>query len=105
MSMAPSRRGDTGPSSLSAPTGGLEWSALWTLFTLTLRQFLYGKRMLVLALLALLPAALAVLIRTTVDDRHGAPFREIEFVCLFNLIPHALLPLTALLYGSGMILD
>jgi ABC-2 type transport system permease protein len=85
--------------------GGLPWSALGTLFTLTLRQFLYGKRMLVLTLVALLPAALAILVRTTVDSRHGPVNREIEFVCLFNLIPHALLPLTALLYASGMILD
>jgi ABC-2 type transport system permease protein len=85
--------------------GGLEWSALGALFTLTLRQILHGRRMLVLAALALLPALLAVLVRTTVDARHGPPLSEIEFVCLFVLIPQALLPLTALLYGSGMILD
>src|SRR5262249_1992921 len=52
------------------------------------------------------PAGLAVLVRSAAaDEPHGPPLREIEFVCLFNLIPHALLPLTALLYGSGMILD
>jgi ABC-2 type transport system permease protein len=82
----------------------LQPSALWTLFTLTLRQFLRGRRVLVLGLLALLPAGLAVLVRN-IDDRHSPPGSEIEFVFLFNLVPHVLLPLTALLYGSGMILD
>jgi ABC-2 type transport system permease protein len=88
---------------LPAQTSILELSALWTLFTLTLRQFLHGRRMLVLGALALLPAALAVLIRSV--DEEGPPLREIEFVCLFNLVPHVLLPLTALLYSSGMIMD
>ena len=52
-------------------------------------------------MLALLPAGLAVLERT-IYDRHGPPPSEIEFVCLFNLVPHVLLPLTALLYGTGI---
>jgi ABC-2 type transport system permease protein len=78
--------------------------ALWTLFTLTLRQFLRGRRLLVLALLSLLPAGLSLLVRS-IDAPHGPPPIEIEFVFLFNLVPHVLLPLTALLYASGMILD
>jgi ABC-2 type transport system permease protein len=86
-------------------TGGSQATALWALFTLTLRQYLRGRRMIVLALLALLPAGLAVLVRATAMPPHGPPPREIEVVFLFNMVPHALLPLTALLYGSGMILD
>jgi ABC-2 type transport system permease protein len=105
MSMARSRIDPAaGVSALQPRTSGLEPGALWTLFTLSLRQFLRGRRMLVLALLTLLPAGLSVFIRN-VDDRHSPPPSEIEFVFLFNMIPHALLPLTALLYGTGMILD
>ena len=80
---------------------------LLTVFTLTLRQFLRGRRALVLLVLALLPAGLALLVRSIDADghHHGPPKLEIEFVFLFMLIPHALLPLTALLYGSGLILD
>ena len=77
------------------------------MFTLTLRQFLRGRRALVLLALALLPAGLALLVRS-IDEggrREGPPKLEIEFVFLFMMIPHALLPLTALLYGSGLILD
>jgi ABC-2 type transport system permease protein len=85
-------------------SGGAELSALRALFTLSLRQFLHGQRLVVLALLALLPAGLAVLIRT-LSGRHGPAPPQVEFFCLFDLVPHVLLPLTALLYGSGMILD
>jgi ABC-2 type transport system permease protein len=95
----------TGVSPVQPRTSGLELSSLWTLFTLTLRQFLRGKRMLVIALLSLVPAGFAVLLRS-IDDRHGATTpRELEFGILFFLVPHVLLPLTALLYGCGMILD
>ncbi len=105
MSTARSRTPESaGVSALQPRTSGLEFSVLWTLFTLTLRQFLRGKRMLVLGALTLLPAGFAILMRT-IDDRHGPATDEIAFVCLFNLIPHTLLPLTALLYASGMILD
>jgi ABC-2 type transport system permease protein len=80
---------------------------LWTVFTLTLRQFLRGKRALVVLALALLPAGLALLVRSIDEGQHsqGPPKPEIEFVFLFYFIPHTLLPLTALLYGSGLILD
>jgi ABC-2 type transport system permease protein len=79
---------------------------LWTVFTLTLRQFLRGRRALVVLLLALLPAGLALVARSFADGmRHGPRISQIEFGLLFRLVPHALLPLTALLYASGMILD
>ncbi len=95
-------RESAGVSSLQPRTSGIEPAALWALFTLSLRQFLRGRRMLVLGFLALLPAGLAMLLRF---DEHTSSVAGIEFACLFYLIPHVLLPLTALLYGSGMILD
>jgi ABC-2 type transport system permease protein len=105
MSTAQPRGGSTpGVSALQPRTSGLEPSALWTLFTLTLRQFLRGRRALVLGLLSLLPAGLAMLMRS-IEARHGPSTDVVAFVCLFELIPRVLLPLTALLYASGMILD
>jgi len=84
----------------SAP--GLDLRALWTLYTLTLRQYLHGKRWMMIAVLFLLPAALAVLIRATAPN---APEIFLEFLLAFLFIPQALLPLVALLHASGMIQD
>jgi ABC-2 type transport system permease protein len=78
-------------------------SALLALFWLTLRQHMHGRRALVLLALFALPAGLAVLLRCLADP--GPPLEALEFAFLGNLIPHALAPLTALLYGSGMIQD
>src|ERR1700677_1747449 len=80
---------------------------LWTLFTLALRQFLRGRRAIGLLVLSLLRVGLPLLVRMIDDGPHrrGPPLSEIEFVFLFNLTPYALLPLAALLYGSGLILD
>ena len=103
MSTARSRSGaQAGVSALQPRTNGLELSVLWTLFTLSLRQFLRGKRMIVLALLSLLPAGLALLLRLT---KSVSSELEVERSCLFFLVPQVLLPLTSLLYASGMILD
>jgi ABC-2 type transport system permease protein len=92
---------------LTSPWHGGSVAPLWTVFTLSLRQFLRGRRAIVVSLLALLPAGLALILRSIDAGPHhqGPPLSEIEFVLLFNMIPHALLPLTALLYGSGLILD
>lgn len=76
--------------------------ALWTLFTLTLRQHLRGKRWMVMGALFLLPAALAILIRTTARE---APSVVSEFMLAWMLIPQVLLPLVALLYASGVVQD
>jgi ABC-2 type transport system permease protein len=81
---------------------GLDLRALWTLYTLSLRQHLHGKRWMILCALFLLPVGLAVLIRTTAPD---APPIWLEFLLAFLFIPQALLPLVALLYASGMIQD
>jgi ABC-2 type transport system permease protein len=73
-----------------------------TLYALTLRQHLHGRRWMALALLFLLPAGLATLLRAT---GASAPGLFLEFVLLWILIPQALLPLVALLYASGIIQD
>ncbi len=80
----------------------LELSALATLFLLTLRQQVRGRRLLVLGFLYLLPLGLVILIRSV--ESHF-PASEAEIGVLFTLIPHTLVPLTALLYATGMIHD
>src|SRR5262249_15413349 len=80
-----------------------DWSALATLFTLTLRQHLRGKRLLVLCFLFVLPSLVVILTRTLNPTKVRAS--ELEFGSVFMLLPHALLPLAALLYASGMIQD
>src|SRR5205823_1678067 len=81
---------------------GFDLSALAALFVLTLRQYARGRRLLVLGLLFLLPSALAVVARL---GRHPPEADILEFALVFNLIPHALATLTALLYAGGMIQD
>jgi ABC-2 type transport system permease protein len=85
-----------------APARGFEVSALAELFVLTLRQHLRGRRLLVLALLFLLPSALSIVFGLS---RHPPQPQELEFGFIFNFIPHALATLTALLYAAGMIQD
>lgn len=72
------------------------------LYALTLRQHLHGKRWIAVALVFLLPAGLAILIRATGGT---VPSRFLEFLLAWMLVPQALLPLAALLYASGIILD
>jgi ABC-2 type transport system permease protein len=89
-----------------APKAAVRTSLLrscWTLYSLTLRQHLHGKRWMVVALLFLLPAGLAILMRATAGVRAPSVFRE--FLLCWILIPQALLPLVALLYASGIIQD
>ena len=81
----------------------LDWSALGTLFTLTLRQHLRGFRLVMICLLFALPTLLVVLIRLA-EGRTSDP-RELEFSMVLMLFPMALVPLAALLYASGMIRD
>ena len=82
--------------------GGSALSSLAALYVLTVRQHLHGKRWIVLGALFLLPGVLAGVVRATAPD---APVRMMEFVFVFMFIPQALLPLVALLYGSGIIQD
>jgi ABC-2 type transport system permease protein len=85
----------------------LSWSpklgALVTLFVLTLRQYARGRRLLVMSLLFLLPCVLAAVVNLA--SRITTPTQNIQFAFIFNLIPHALAPLAALLYATGIIQD
>jgi ABC-2 type transport system permease protein len=83
------------------PGRGFDPAALLALFTLTVRQHLHGRRLLVLSLLFLLPAGLALLVRTIEEP----PPEKAEFFFVFYFIPHALAPLAALLFASGVIPD
>lgn len=77
-------------------------SALAALFVLTLREHSRGRRLLVVTLLFLLPSLLAGLVRLA---RFPPSPQVAEFAFVFNLIPHALATLTALLYAAGMVQD
>ena len=81
--------------------------ALAALLVLALRQQIRGWRLVVLGLLFLLPGALAVLVCLTspVPSRGSTPAEVLDFTFLFNLIPHALAPLAALLCAGGIIRD
>ncbi len=84
-------------------------NSISALFSATFASQVGSRRLLVLALLYSLPIALAVLIRESGAGWRGPtagyepPFAE--FVLIFNLIPQALVPLTALVFASGMIQD
>jgi ABC-2 type transport system permease protein len=73
-----------------------------TLFGLTLRQYVHGKRWVAMAALFLVPAGLATLIRTTAPN---VPPLALEFALAMLFIPQLVLPLTALIYASGMMQD
>jgi len=77
-------------------------TSLWTLYWLTLRQHLHGKRWMVMAGLFVLSAGLVVLVRATA---HDVPPRQLEFIIAFMFIPQAILPLLALVYASGIVRD
>jgi ABC-2 type transport system permease protein len=81
---------------------GGELSALAVLFGLTLRQQTRGRKLLVLVVLYALPCVLALVLRSV---SRPAPTDILEFALIYNLVPHALAPLTALLYAGGMIQD
>ncbi|HEX4793756.1 MAG TPA: ABC transporter permease [Humisphaera sp.] len=83
-------------------TGSFDLRALWTLYTLTLRQHLNGRRWMICAVLFLLPAALVLLLRGS-HARFPAMGMEFQFIYMF--IPQGLLPLLALLYSSGLVQD
>jgi ABC-2 type transport system permease protein len=85
-----------------APAATSLVSSLWALYVLTCRQHLHGRRWIVMTLLFALPIVLAIVIRLTGAD---APPMLLEFLLPFLFIPHALLPLVALVYASGIIQD
>jgi ABC-2 type transport system permease protein len=81
--------------------------AMGALFVLALRQQLRGSRPVILGLLFLLPAGLTTLVYLTMPPAARRPSlpADLEFAFLFNLIPHALAPLAALLCSGGIIRD
>lgn len=87
---------------LRPPAHTSQRAALWTLYTLTLRQYLHGKRWMVMIALFLLPVGLAITVR--VHARHPSSVL-LEFLAGFMFVPQAILPIIALLYASGMIQD
>jgi ABC-2 type transport system permease protein len=79
-----------------------ELSAAAALFALTVRQHTHGRRLFVLGGLYLLPCVLAVILRLLPSP---AAADALEFALVFTLVPHALAPLTALLYAAGVVAD
>jgi ABC-2 type transport system permease protein len=84
------------------PQRGINLTGLATLFCLTLRQHLRARKLLILAFVFTLPSVLALIIRHFEQE---APREGLEFGLVFNLIPHVMVTLTALLYASAMIQD
>jgi ABC-2 type transport system permease protein len=85
-----------------AARSSIKFSAIWSLYLLTLRAHQHGKRWMIMTALMLLPAGLAFLMRHTARD---VPPLAIEFIFVFMLIPQAILPLAGLIYASGIIQD
>jgi ABC-2 type transport system permease protein len=77
-------------------------AALGALFGLTLRQQARGRRLLILVILFCLPTAAALLAHYS---NAGIRWAGLELDLVLRLIANALVPLTALLYASGMIQD
>jgi ABC-2 type transport system permease protein len=77
-------------------------TSLWTLYVLTLRQHLHGKRWMVMGGMFLLTAGLVILVRAT---SHDVPPIQLEFIFAFLFVPQAILPLLALVYASGIVRD
>jgi ABC-2 type transport system permease protein len=77
-------------------------SSLWSVYALTLREHLHGRRWLAMVAVFLLPPAMVILFRSTVRDPQSI---VVEFHIGFMFIPQAMLPFIALLYASGILLD
>jgi len=86
----------------SGTLGSSRLVSLWSLYVLTLRQHLHGRRWMVMAGMFVLTAGLIILVRATSRDVQPV---ELEFVFAFLFIPQAILPLLALVYASGIVRD
>jgi ABC-2 type transport system permease protein len=89
-------------SEASRSYGASTLGALATLYALSVRQYLHGKRWMVMGVAFLVPAALALIVRASAND---APLIVMEFLLAMMFIPQLLLPLLGLLYASGLIQD
>src|SRR5436853_5445562 len=79
------------------PRHGLNVAGLATLFWLTFRQHARARKLLVLAFVFTLPSVVALLIRHFTPETR---LPGLEFGLVFNVIPHVMVTLTALLYAS-----
>lgn len=77
-------------------------TAVAMLFRMTVARLLRGRRLIVLALLYSLPIVFALLAQRY-NPRYDP--KTVELALVFGLIPQTLLPLTALVFASGMIQD
>jgi ABC-2 type transport system permease protein len=93
-----------GPASLE-PVPLSRWVSPWALSTIlniTAARQIRGRRLVIFSMLFALPIFFAVL-----AHRFANPYvaSDSEMVLIFVFIPQALLPLTALLYSTGMVQD
>lgn len=80
----------------------VDLSALGALFALSVERLIRGRRLLVLVVLLLLPTVLTLLARQYAPRFDAA---EAEEVFVFYMIPQVLLPLTLLVFASGIVQD
>jgi ABC-2 type transport system permease protein len=91
----------------------LSLSALWTSFTITLQGLLQWRRLIVLLVLALLPLVALFFFRAigvaqinrTNPFLLSPRFMEIEFLAVLAYYASVVIPITVLLFASGMIRD
>jgi ABC-2 type transport system permease protein len=79
-------------------------SAVWTVFAMTVDRLVRGRRLLVLSLFFALPIGIVLLARYY-NPTYSEEIDEVEQVLIFYMIPQALVPLTALVFASGMVQD
>jgi ABC-2 type transport system permease protein len=80
----------------------IDLAAIWTVVRITIARQGRGRRLVVIALLFTLPIIIAVLGRRYDPDYKAD---DVENVLIFGMIFQALVPLTALLFASGMVQD
>jgi ABC-2 type transport system permease protein len=80
----------------------IDVAAIWTVVRITIARQSRGRRLLVIAVLFTLPILIAVLGRRYDPDYKAD---EVENVLIFGMIFQALVPLTALVFASGMVQD
>jgi len=78
----------------------IDVAAIWTVVRITIARQSRGRRLLVIAVLFTLPILIAVLGRRYDPDYKAD---EVENVLIFGMIFQALVPLTALVFASGMV--
>ncbi len=80
----------------------IDLAAIWTVVRITVARQSRGRRLLVIAMLFTLPIVIAIVGRRY-DVNYMAD--EVENVLIFGMIFQALVPLSALLFASGMVQD